>query len=118
MLNTPSLQAYGPLPWPRFLQWAAQTQVAAVLADWQASADMQVPGHRHGLGLWPAKWPGGADLGDAANRALLDYLVGHGLLAVDKRDSLLALAAVAVSPAQQAGLDWVSPQAVAQCLRP
>lgn len=118
IVNMPTVPAYGSILWSTFLQWAVETQVILAIEAWKTSADGQVKSIGTALDYGLQSGQGSIDFSIPANKAMIDYLLAQGLLSAANHASLLALAATLLSPGQQAGLGVVSPQDIAQSLRP
>jgi hypothetical protein len=104
ILNRKDIPVYSTVTWAQFSEWAAQTGVRADIEDWKTHASRGVRALAWTLSDGLIRGAGSIDFGSQAQVALLNGLVGAGLLSATDKDTLLVLATVYISKAEQLGI--------------
>jgi hypothetical protein len=115
-MNRKDISVYSKIEWSDFAQWAALTGIRADIEEWKTHANRSVRSIAYTLSDGLVRGAGTIDFGQAGNVAMLNQLVGIGLISQVNVDSLLSASTQLISRAEQLGTT-VTISDIAQALR-
>lgn len=104
VLNRKDIPAYSLVTWAQFAEWAAATGVRADIEAWKTHAVRAIRAIAWTLSDGLIRGAGAIDFSKAGELAMIDALVTATLLSAADKTSLLTLATIKLSRADQLGI--------------